>query len=128
MIEPLLKTLGVLEAEMVPFCQRFESLADLKDEYIKYQAKIFVYNSRCGTGKADAEEDTGCGVPDASPEEIVLERVKTFAGAMLKSDEDSDDEDDTSEGEKEEVQSGVAADPAPKDHKELMIKFKDVLS
>ena len=30
--------------------------------------------------------------------------------------------------EKEEVHSGVAADPALKDHEELMIKFKDVSS
>ena len=128
LIEPLLKTLGVLEAEMSPFCRRFESLANLKDEYIKYQTKTFVYNDRCGTGTADAEEDTVAGVPDASPEEIVLERVKTFTGAMLKSDEGSDDEDDTSEGETEEVHSDVAPDPAQKDHEELMIKFKDVSS
>ena len=60
--------------------------------------------------------------------QIVLERVKTFAGAMLKSDEGSDDEDDAREGEKEEVHSDVVADPAPKGHKELMIKFKDVSS
>ena len=31
-IESLLKTLGSLEAEISPFCRRFESLADLKDK------------------------------------------------------------------------------------------------
>ena len=76
MIEPLLKTLGVLEAETSPFCRRFESLADLKDEWTKYQAKTFVYDGKCGTGTADEEEDTGGDVPDALPKEIVLERVK----------------------------------------------------
>ena len=35
----LLKTLGVLEADVSPFCRTFESLADLKDEYVKYQAR-----------------------------------------------------------------------------------------
>ena len=74
LVEPLLKMIGVLEAEMSPFCRRFESSADLKDEYIKYQAKPFVYNGRCGTGTADVEEDSGGGVPDASPKEIVLRR------------------------------------------------------
>ena len=47
---------------------------------------------------------------------------------MLKSDEGSGDEDDTSEGEKKEVHSDVAPDPAQKDHEEFMIKFKDVSS
>ena len=46
----------------------------------------------------------------------------------MKLDEGSDDEDDTSEGEKDEVHSDAAADPAPKDNEELMIKFKDVSS
>ena len=45
-----------------------------------------------------------------------LERVKKIAGAMLKSDEGNGNEDDAS----------VAPDPAPKDHEELMIKFKAV--
>ena len=35
LIEPLLKTLGMLEAEMSSFCWRFESLVHLKDEYVK---------------------------------------------------------------------------------------------
>ena len=86
-IEPLLKTLGVLEVEIFPFCRRFESLVDLKDEYVKYQAKTLVYNGRRGSATADAEEDTEGDVPDASPKEIVLERVKTFASVMLKTDE-----------------------------------------
>ena len=56
--------------------------------------------------------------------------MKTFAGVMLKSEEGRDGEDDTSESEKEEVHSDVAADPAPKDREEIMImiKFKDVSS
>ena len=74
------------------------------------------------------KEDTGGGVPDASQEDIVLEWVKTFAGAMLKSDESSGDEDDASECEKEVVNLDVAPDPASKDHEEFMIKFKDVSS
>ena len=78
-----------------------------------------MYNGRRGTVITDTEEDTGGGVLDASSEKIVLERVKTFAGAMLKSGEVSDNEDDTSEGEKEVVHSDVAPDPAPKDHEEL---------
>ena len=58
----------------------------------------------------------------------MLEREKIFAGAMLKLDDGSDDEDDTSEGEKEEVHSDATPDLAPKDHEELMIKFKNVSS
>ena len=79
-----------------------------------------MYNGRRGTVITDTEEDTGGGVLDASSEKIVLERVKTFAGAMLKSGEVSDNEDDTSEGEKEVVHSDVAPDTAQKDHEELM--------
>ena len=81
-----------------------------------------MFNGRRGTGTADAEEDPGNDVPDALPETIVLERVKTFADAMLKLDEDSGDKDKDIEDEKEVVQSDAAPDPAPKDHKELMSK------
>ena len=36
LVEPLLKMLGTVKAEMSHFCWNFESLADLKDEYLKY--------------------------------------------------------------------------------------------
>ena len=75
LFEPLLRTLWVLEAEVSPFCQKFESLADLKDECLIYQAKTIVFNGRRGTGTGDTEEDPENGVPDASPEEIVLRRT-----------------------------------------------------
>ena len=126
LVEPLLKTMGVQAADMSPFCRKFESLADLKEEYTKYQAKSFVFNGKCGTGMAGAEEDTGSGVPEASPEAIVLERVKAFAGDMLRSDEDSNDKDEESEGEKEVGDSDTTPDQAPTDHEELLIKFKNV--
>ena len=119
---------GVKAADKSPFCRKFESLADLKDEYVKYQAKTFVFNGKHGTGMAGAEEDTGRGVPEASPSAIVLERVKAFAGDMLRSDEDSNDEDEQSEGEKEVVDSDATPDPPPTNHEELLIKFKNVLA
>ena len=39
LMRPLLQTLGVQESEMSPFCRAFGSLTDLRDEYVKYQAK-----------------------------------------------------------------------------------------
>ena len=75
---------------------------------------------------ASKEEDTGSGVPEASPEAIVLERVKAFAGDMLRSDEESNNTDEESEGEKEVVDSDTTPDHTPTDHEELLIKFKNV--
>ena len=104
MVEPLLETLGVLEAEKSSFCRIFGSLAELKDEYVGYQPKTFVFKGARGTGTTGGEEDTGGGATDASPESIVSERVKSFARNMLKPDEKSDNEDKDTANEKRGIQ------------------------
>ena len=129
MVEPLLETLGVLEAEKSPFCRTFGSLAELKGEYVEYQPKTFVFKGARGTGTTGEEEDTGGGAPDAFPELIVSGRVKSFARNMLKTDEKSDqEEDEDSSNEKEEGHSEIAPDTAPSNHEELMKQFKGLSS
>ena len=128
MVEPLLETLGVLEAEKSPFCRTFGSLAELKGEYVEYQPKTFVFKGARGTGTTGEEEDTGGGAPDASPELIVSERVKSFARNMLKPDEKSDHKDEDIANEKEEEHSEIAPDTAPSNHEELMKQFKGLSS
>ena len=59
-----------------PFCCTFGSLADLWDEYVKYQAKSFMFRGKCGIGPSGEDEDTGVVVQTPPPELIVLERVK----------------------------------------------------
>ena len=90
-----------------------------------------MFKGKSGTGATGADDDMGSGLPDASPESIVLERVKTFAKDMLKSDEVKDDSaegEDDSAAEKKEVQVEVVKDSDPSDHEDLMSKFKSVAS
>ena len=59
LMEPLLQTLGVSESEKSPFCRTLGSLTDLRDEYVKYQAKIFVFRGKCGIGPTGEDKNTG---------------------------------------------------------------------
>ena len=102
LVKPLLKTLGVPESEISPFCRTFGSLAELRDEYVKYQAKTFVFEGKRGVGATGEEEDTGSGVQDSPSESIVLERVETFAREMLGRDESSDEKNSDTDGERDE--------------------------
>ena len=126
LMEPLLQTLGVPQSEKSPFCRAFSSLADLRNECAKYQARTFVFRGDCGVGPTDGNEDRGVVVQESSPESIVLERVKTFAKEMLGHDEESDKIDSHTESERQEEQPVNRPDPAPKNHEELMKKIKSV--
>ena len=59
LIEPLLQTLGVPQSEKSLFCREFGSLADLRNEYVMYQSRTFVFRGDCGfgpTGEARTQE------------------------------------------------------------------------
>ena len=105
LMQPLLQTLGVQESEMSPFCRTFGSLTDLRDEYVKYQAKTFMFRGKCGIGPTGEDEDTGVVVQTLPPESIVLERVKTFANEMLERDDINSRKDTDSEGQDEQQKS-----------------------
>ena len=84
--------------------------------YVKYQTKMFVFKGKCGTGTTDTEDGIKRGLPDASPESIVLGRMKTFAKDMLKLNEDSGDKEKDDAGKKEEEHLDITPDPAPSNY------------
>ena len=126
LVQPLLQTLGVPESEKSPFCRAFGSLEELRDEYVKYQAKTFVFRGKCGVGETGKNEDTGSVVQDSPPESIVLERVKRFANEMLGRDEESNEENSDTDSERQEELPENVPDPAPTDHEELTRNVKGV--
>ena len=67
LIQPLLQTLGVSELEKSLFCRTFDSLVDLRDEYVKCQAKTCVFRGNCGVGPTGENKDTGVVVQESPP-------------------------------------------------------------
>ena len=106
-----------------PFCCTFGSLADLRDEYVKYQAKTFVFKGKCGIDPTGEDEDTAIIVQDSPPELIVLKRVKTFANEMLGRDEENSRKDSDTDSEGQDEQQVNVTDPTSTDHEELMRIF-----
>ena len=70
-----------------------------RDEYVKYQAKTFVFRGKCGIGPTGENEDTGVVVQKSPPESIVWERAKIFANEMLGRDEESGGKDSDTDSE-----------------------------
>ena len=126
LMQPLLQTLGVQESEMSPFCRTFGSLTDLRDKYVKYQAKTFMFRGKCRIGPTGEDEDTGVVVQTSPPESIVLEGVKTFANEMLGRDEENSRKNSDTDSERQGEQQANVTDPTSTDHKELMRNFKSV--
>ena len=93
---------------------------------MKYQARRFVFRGDCEVGPTDENKDRGVVVQESFPESIVLERVKTFAKEMLGHDEESDKINSHTDSERQEEQPENGPYPAPKNHEELIKKFKSV--
>ena len=104
------------EPEISLFCRTFGSLVDLRDEYVKYQAKTFVFRGKCGVDSTGEDEDTVIVVQDSPPELIVLDRVKTFANEILGQDEESDEKNSDTNVERQEEPPENVPDPGPIDH------------
>jgi len=146
LMTPLLSTLGVTKDEMSPFCRGFASLKDLRDEFIRYCPRTFVYDDVEGTGdlgekdKSDSSKESSV---DNFTEDMMVERVKLFSRAMLETPSDVDDDEGggVSVVEQEvlgedEVDPIATEDDLPSppvamgqsDHAELMSHFRSILS
>ena len=92
MMRVLLKVVGVTNAEMSPFCRTFLSLEDLRDEFIRYLPRTFVYqNIRGGSAAAenessDSNDDDGKDNEDKKATEHMVERIKMFADSIMAED------------------------------------------
>ena len=55
-MQNILKVVGVPEEEISPFCRKFTSLIDLRDEYIKFYPETFKYGKVVAAGEVISEE------------------------------------------------------------------------
>ena len=55
-MQNILKAVGVPEEEMPPFCRKFTSLIDLRDEYIKFCPETFKYGKVVGAEEVISED------------------------------------------------------------------------
>ena len=95
LMTPLFSTLGVTKDEMSPFCRDFTSLKDLRDEFIRYCPRTFVYDDVEGTGdlgekdKSDSSKESSV---DNFTEDMMVERIELFSSAMLETPLDVDED------------------------------------
>ena len=85
LMEALLQTLGVPQLEESPFCRAFGSLADLRNEYVKYQARTFVFRGDCGVGPTGKNEDRGvCSCTRVTPQVNCVGEGEDFCKENIK--------------------------------------------
>lgn len=119
MMDKLFDTVGAPKDERSPFCRKFSSLTDLRDELIQYLPRTFKYGAASGGSNNDGsdndavlsdeasdgmESDGGAVAPGSK--EAMLDRIRRFASEMAEDTEkeDAPDEDD----EEEEVPSSTS--------------------
>ena len=101
--EEILETLGVTKEDKLPLSCTLLSLTELRNKFIAYQTRTFVYNGTHGTGMAGDADDICNGTSDATPEEIMLERVKSFAESIPRADRERMTKDDEMSSKRDEA-------------------------
>ena len=100
-MQNIFKVVGVPEEEMSPFCRKFTSLVDLRDEYIKFCPEIFKYGEVVG-----AEEIISVEQRDNKTiliNEAVIERIAQFASYMSENSNSKVNDTRASEGEEKKA-------------------------
>ena len=90
-----------------------------------------MYNGTHGTGTASGDDAIGSSTPDATPEEVMLGRVKSFAENMLRMDKESVNEDNKTASRTNGVSNNEELQPkhSHASHRtELMSKFQHISS
>ena len=93
LMSQLFSTLGVSSEKRSPFCRKFSSLDDLRDEFIYYFPRSFAFGEVSGMNNEVEAVNPDAG-DDANPnEESILERAKRFAKdiAELSKEKEKDD-------------------------------------
>ena len=107
LMKELLDAIGVPSDELSPFRRSFQSLRDLRNEYIRYLPRTFEYDGIRG-GSAVEDEQDGSGDDDGSEDdsgsdddgnngainEMVGDRVARLAAALAGGDGGKSDDDD----------------------------------
>ena len=78
LVEPVFYAVEVTSEDQSPFCRIFYSCTDLQEEFISYLPRTFSFGDSSVTAEPSNTSDESCGAPAASPESIVLERVRIF--------------------------------------------------
>jgi len=89
----LLVAVGVSTDEMSPFCRTFSSLVDLRDEFIHYLPRTFVYQNVQGhsaveESESGGDDDDGDNSDDDKVTQRIVERIKLFTAGMANDDEE----------------------------------------
>ena len=104
-MQNILKAVGVPEKEMSPFCRKFTSLIDLRDEYIKFCPETFKYGKVVGAEEVISEDlryDKTKLIND-----VVIKRIAQFASYMNDTSNIKVNETRTSKSEHEKKQIDV---------------------
>jgi len=89
----LLVSVGVSTDEMSPFCRTFSSLVDLRDEFIHYLPRTFVYQNvqgHCAVEESESggDDDDGDNPDDDKVTQRIVERIKLFTAGMANDDKE----------------------------------------
>ena len=90
LMRQLLTTVGA--DEVSPFCRTFNSPRDLRNAFISYLPRTFIYNEVSGTGSEESS-DEDADENSTSVQDSLADRINRFASEMAK-DEDGDDDDE----------------------------------
>jgi len=74
----LFATVGAQQDEVSPFCSNLSSLANLRDELIRYLPRTFNYDTVAGNGIEHPNEDDETGGTSPSIDEMLAKRIKRF--------------------------------------------------
>ena len=110
LMKELLDTIGVSSDELSPFCRSFQSLADLRNEYIRYLPHTFAYDGIRGGSVVEDEQDGGghddSGGHDSGSDDdgnngemnrLVIDRIERLAAALAGGDDGNKSDDDGDE-------------------------------
>ena len=63
----------------------------MHDEFIAYLPRTFSFDDASDTDETSNKNDEACDAPAASPEAILIERVRMFEDEILRDDDNSDE-------------------------------------
>ena len=89
LMSTFMRSLGVCETHLSPFCREFASTKDLMDEFIKYCPKTFKYNGVHGNGVPDEVVD-GSVETEFAPEETLVDRLNQFSVDLFEQSDAND--------------------------------------
>lgn len=136
LMNKLFATVGAQQDEVSPFCRSFSSLADLRDEFVRYLPRTFNYDNVGGDGIEQPNEDETGGTAGTPIEELVAARIERFAREMSEKDDDEvveivtvdDDQPSAVSDEYTATVAGTPVEVAELTYPDLMRHFQAILT